>query len=175
MKPWNQATMVHFSPWLQQNQSLYNKPTQKKSTKKALHLDGKASEDVRHPQSSKTPVTLSSLSFLWVHINTSIYLKFYQCWSQYIHALTLPWDTATAVSIRKDGFMGNQRTGWPGNFDTGYLMQTRRFSRAARKQGFLPCVRDTSATNRLLVSLKKPTLQASLSKARGNGREATGE
>ena len=36
----------------------------------------------------------------------------------------VPRDTATAVPIRKDGFVGNEWTSWPGNFDTGHLMQT---------------------------------------------------
>jgi hypothetical protein len=35
--------------------------------------------------------------------------------------LPVPRDTATAISIRKDGFVGNEWTGWPGNFDTGNL------------------------------------------------------
>ncbi|HYT45633.1 MAG TPA: hypothetical protein VEP90_25130, partial [Methylomirabilota bacterium] len=34
-----------------------------------------------------------------------------------------PRDTATAVPIHKDGFVGNERTSWPGNFDTDTSVQ----------------------------------------------------
>ena len=101
MIPWNQATMVHFSPWLRQNPSLYNKPAHKKKHKKRLYalMGIKPLSDLEHPQRSKNPITLSSLSFLWVSITISIYFTRHQSYSKYTTALTLPWDTATAVSL----------------------------------------------------------------------------
>ena len=150
----------------------------KRAQKRLYTLREKASEEIEHPQRSKTSAPLSSRILLWVQINKSIIITHHQKYSQSINPLTLPWDTATAVSIRECGFMGNQRTGWPGNFDTGQPhanFKERKFPFLDRTLAHYQPIRVTSAHIRYAIYEILFSPRSGARQGKGNGREATGE